>query len=69
MNPFAPSKYCFPCTVESSHHDGQASRDGHRSPDGYRGMSSAPGLLLPSADTLEIQDALFAQVLTANESY
>jgi hypothetical protein len=69
MNPFAPSKYCFPCTAESRSPGGQESLDSHHSPDGDRGMSSASGLVIPGADTLDIDDATIARILTAHEHY
>jgi len=69
MNPFAPSKYCFPCTDVHMLPVGQASRDVCHSSDGYRGMSSASGLGTPSADTLELDDDTIARILTAHEDY
>jgi len=69
MNPFAPSKYCFPCTVETILPDGQASREARHSPDGNSGMTSASGLDIPSADALDLGDDQIARILTAHESY
>jgi hypothetical protein len=66
MNPFAPSKYCFPCTDDHSVPAGQVGHSPHHSSDSDRGMSSAPGL---GADTLDLDEVTIARILTAREHY